>query len=169
MSKKPYQPEYTDLRSITRHSDRCQTVVILEERYRLKRMKWLELGQCSLSTNDRTGITELSSYMLDATDFEEDSAYAIKLPLIGLRLEHVFYHQSSFTAWVSMEDGEDDFKVPRPGYNPMEHEHAHECEDCEKKHIIVPEGFYVPPFDEELFEAVKGHRVEILLGTKLED
>lgn len=170
MPKKTYKPEFTDLRSITRDSDRCLTVVYLLDSYGVDRMKWLEFGQAMLSsTHTHLKTTTLSAYMLDATDFEEDSAYALTLPIIGLAFEHLSYHTSIFHGWVAPDAGDDgdgfsEFRVPRPGYNPMEHEDAKTCTRCEKHHIIVPEDFYVPPFDAELYEAVRGHRVEIRIG-----
>jgi hypothetical protein len=41
----------------------------------------------------------------------------------------------------------------------MEHPNAVTCENCEDPHIIVPLGFYV-----ELYEAVRGKKVEIPIG-----
>jgi hypothetical protein len=170
MPKQVYQPEFTDLTSITRRSDRCVTAVAIFDKYCMHGMNWLRFGQANIATHDRKQTTTLTSYMLNATDFEEDSAYAICLPLIGFHFEYIAYHHVIFGAWVAPDAGPDkdgsfaDFHVPRPGYNPMEHEDAEECSICEKPHIIVPEGYYVPPFDAELYEAVRGKRVEIRIG-----
>lgn len=170
MGKKLYQPEYTDLRSVTRYSDQCETTVYLFDKMGVDSFKWLHFGQANLDSHDRKKTHTLKAYLAGATDFEHDSAHALQLPLIGLTFEHLFYHRVCFLAWIAPDAGPDpdgrwaDFHVPRPGYDPRKHEDAEECTVCETKHIVVPEGFYLPPFDNELYQAVKGRRVEVRIG-----
>lgn len=164
---KPYKPEETDLRAITRRSDTCVTTVGLRLSWEERNFRWLVLGEAHLSSREggNKGWT-LKAYLTSGvTDFEHDSAYALQLPLIGVQLDSVYYHSSHIVGWVSPEDASD-FRVPRPGYNPMEHEDAVKCDGdrCGGPHVIVPENHYCPPFDRELFEAVKGKRVEIHIG-----
>jgi len=80
----------------------------------------------------------------------------------------------SFNAWVDPDIGmESDFRVPRPGYNPMEHPNATRCEEpgrCGGPHVIVPENMYAgAPFDAELYKAVRGRRVEVQIGPAYPD
>lgn len=166
----------TDLRSITRHSDRCLTVVNVQlvNWDSRTRVEWLVCGQASIQkpSNPDLGQYTLKAYLpAGVTDFEHDSAYAFQLPLIGIELVSVDYSQTTLRAWVDPE-GSEDFRVPRPGYNPMElpgaktcklKVHGHQC--YKNPHKMVPEGYFAgPPPDEELFEAVRGKRVEILFS-----
>jgi hypothetical protein len=99
---------------------------------------------------------------MDATDFEHDSAYALSLPLIGLEFQGVHYHQTQIRAWVGVNP--EHFHVPLPGYDPTKHPKAVVCTNCPKKHPIVPEGFYFPPFERELFKKIRGREVLIKVG-----
>jgi hypothetical protein len=162
--------EENDLRSITRESERCLTVVTLHLNWE-KRVTWLKLGQVQLrhQRDSHDGRWRLEAYLpAGVTDFEHDSAYLIKLPLIGVVFEGIDYHQTKLIAWVDSSEPRD-FHVPLPGYNPMEHPKAFVCDEkdggyrCKTPHKIIPEDLYVPPFNRELFDAVKGKKVEILV------
>jgi len=171
MAKKRYEPELTDLKAITRNSDRCLTRIFISDKYGMNQREWLRFGQCQMDDHDRKKTTTIKAYLLNATDFEHDSAYALQLPVVGLYFDSLFYHTVTFGAWVAPDAGPDkdgrwaSFHVPRPGYDPQQHEESKECSDCHcDRHIIVPEEFYVPPFDNELYQAVRGCRVEIRVG-----
>ena len=114
---------------------------------------------------------------LGVTDFEHDSAWALRLPLIGLTWDGllVHYHTAHLLAWVDPDDL-DGFNVPGPGYDPAKLPGAHKCKDkqCLKNdptgHIIVPEGNYVPPTNPVLYRQVRGKMLEITIGpTPKED
>jgi len=92
------------------------------------------------------------------------------------------HHQFHFQGFVDPSAGEGrhpTFHVPLPGYDPTKHPEAETCNGIydgkknwckwgdKKKHVIIPEGFYVPPFEPELFKLVAGQRVEIVLGRSL--
>ena len=47
----------------------------------------------------------------------------------------------------------------------MENEKSYVCQDCEDPHIILPEGVYLPPNNDELYEMVRGRKVLIIIGT----
>jgi len=172
MAKKKYQPEFTDLTAITRNADRQRTVVILEDPHRDNRMKWLEFGECRLRRIEGREHAEYELHaflMRGVTDGEHDSACAVNLPLIGVEFRGIEYQQATITAFVSLEGGEPypNFRVPRPGYNPMEQEDAAPCDSKHCKddpHIIVSDRFYMPDFDPELYAAVAGRRVRISIG-----
>lgn len=159
----------TDLRSITRSSDKIVTVIELVDRYDRRRHTWILCGSVNLRTNDRRpGDVELTCYLTaGVTDFEHDSAYAFQLPLIGWTFDSIYYSAVSFTAWVHPEiDRMLGFRVPGPGYNPMEDDDIYECKDgscAEDPHLMVPEGLYIAPHNPELYEKVKGKKVRITI------
>lgn len=168
----------TDLRDITRESDLCETIVRLSldwnrDSVRRPEIDWLKFGQAQLCRQKESsfeGCWRLEAYLKEGvTDFEHDSAKALSLPLVGVQLAPIGidYHRTHLIAWVdSSQDDYENFHVPRPGYNPMAHPKAYICESehCEAPHPIVPEGFYIPPFDVELFNFVRGKKVEIIVG-----
>lgn len=174
---KPSIIEEADFREITRYSELCLTVVHIQLGEDVDpRTKWLVCGQSRLiPQRDRPdGTWRLEAYLpVGVTDFEHDSAYAFKLPLIGVQFDSVNYHHTQVTAWVdSNADGYfKDFAVPRSGYNPMKLPGAELCDlkdhgyTCYKKpHMIVPEKHFVPPFDPELYEVVKGKKVMVVFS-----
>lgn len=161
--------EYTNLNDITRNSDVAITLVTIQPDYRKFReaFRWLEFGEAELRNDER--ICWLDARLTaGVTDFEHDSAHALRLPLIGLTFQHLWYQNAYFKAWVNPNDP-DGFRVPRAGYNPMKLPDAYTCESdyCkEEPHIVVPEGYYCPPYDEELYEAVRGAELEIIIGLR---
>lgn len=164
--------QLTDLTKLSRRPSRCSTTVEFVEGN--NRRPWLVFGEGHLrQRNDRhDGRWWVHAYLGNATDFEHDTASLLRLPLIGVNIDGVSYHETKLTAWV--DPGEDptgdfsDFHVPRPGYNPLKHKDTVKCTTCKGRdqHVIVPEGFYVPPFDADLYQAVKGRRVQITFGVK---
>ncbi len=166
-----------DFRSITRRSDICLTQVIVRLDFETK-VEWLTLGESRVRSRRDTkdGNWRLDAYLpIGVTDFEHDSAYALQLPLIGLQFDHVYYHRTYLTGWVDPDcnDGRE-FRVPGPGYDPMSHPEAVECRAATCKsnkpfpHMIVPQNFYVPPFNLDLYKIVKGKQVEIRIGPIFE-
>lgn len=165
--------EKVDLRGITRDSDTQRTTVYLGDRYGRNENEWIICGSARLRFHDNKKQWMLAAYLNGgATDFEHDSAYALQLPLIGVIFNGCEYNHVDLTAWVDPDavDGSwTDFHVPTSSdYNPMKHEDAMTCtehESCkEEPHIIVPEGFYVPPYDRDLYKKVFGKRVMIRIG-----
>lgn len=173
-------PLETELRGICRNSVNRWVSVKLRSRRSCSATPWLWLGESSLlRPGNGTGhVWWLKSYLGPRaglpegvpTDREHDSAYACRLPLIGVEMESIQYHHTVVVAWID-PDNPEDFRVPLPGYDPRTHPEAVLCEDpdCLKMpteegggpHIIVPEGFYCPPFHDDLYRAVRGQRVEI--------
>jgi hypothetical protein len=164
--------ELNDLRGISRRAEACLTTVriFLDPGDDRNGMDWILCGSSDLhTTRDRpTGKWILSARMTEGvTDVEHDSAYVFKLPLVGLTFTDVYYHTSRFSAWVDPNVGEwlPDFRVPLPGYDPTKHPEAFICTDCKESHVIVPEGFYVPKFEANLYKLVAGKQVEISIGA----
>lgn len=173
----------TDLLSISRGTDKCRSYVSLEWDWET-RVTWLKFGEATLRKKGEKhdGRWDLEARMgLGATDFEHDTAYALRLPLVGVEFEWADHHQFRFRAFVDAtmdpKPTRNGFHVPLPGYNPTKHPDAKMCSgkyDGKKSwckwgdgeaHVIIPEGFYVPPFNAELYKLVSGKRVELILGT----
>ena len=164
--------QLTDLRNITRDSDTLRTEVTVLIDWET-RIKWLVFGECNLRKMERQQRLEnwwLSAYLKEgATDFEHDSGYALRLPLIAVTFGSIYNHRLRVSAVIDPQDAHDDFHVPLPGYNPLAHEDTALCPDCkERPHLIVPEGLYVPPFEDDLFALVAGKEVEIYIGQPYE-
>ncbi len=169
--------ELTDLRSITRNSKHCRTTVTIQPVSwdSSHRIKWLVFGEMQLQHMEKTEEWTLAARMTSGiTDFEHDSAHAFKLPLVGLVFEsYIDYSNVVMNAWIH-PDSDDRFRVPRPGYDPTKLRDARLCSgkpgECKfpgKAHMIVPEGCYAgPPHDLELYNRVRGKRVEIRLSPK---
>lgn len=159
----------TDLLSISRASDRCRTSVSIRIDWDWQ-VQWLLFGACNiLALRDGRQHYLEGRAVAGLTDFEHDAVVLVRLPLIGLMFDKLMVHghTTHLVGWVASSDEEADFRVPRPGYDPANHKDAFTCEDqrCAKEpHRIVPEGSYIPRFDRELYEAVKGREVEILIG-----
>lgn len=156
-----------DIRAITRRSDSCLTTVTVHLDWQT-RLRWLVFGEAQIQRLKRNFL--LKAYLpAGVTDFEHDSAYALRLPLVGLELDDLLvnYQQTHLVAFVDPSEPKD-FRVPRAGYDPLKMDGTVTCShgECKKSpHLIVPEGHYAgPPFDRELYEAVRGKRVEIVAG-----
>lgn len=168
----------TDLLHISRGTDKCRSHVLLEWDWET-RIIWLTFGEASLRTGDRRdGRWNLEARMgHGATDFEHDTAFALRLPLIGVEFEWADHHTFRFHGYVdpSLDPNFPNFHVPSPGYDPTKHANAERCsggKDCKwggAEHIIVPEGLYVPPFNPHLYKLVAGKRVDIVLGKAPDD
>lgn len=160
-----------DLRSITRDVDRVITTVELTDLLELNRVPWLTLGSASLRRLDRGGW-QFQAHMRDGvTDIEHDSALAVRFPLVGVRLDSVYDGVLRATGYIPA--GSNDFHVPRPGYNPIDNppDGANwcKCEPHRPPHLMLPEGFYVPPEDQETYRLVCGMRVQITMGPQMEE
>jgi hypothetical protein len=162
--------EPVDLRAITRNSDKIITRIYVCDSFHTRQQRWITLGECKLMRPvERSPMRWLlAAYLTDGvTDFEHDSAYALRLPLLALHFDMWEMGQAWFYAIIDPNDP-DEFHVPPPGYNPMEHKEARLCKEghCKKEpHIIVPEDFYTPPHDAKLYRKVACRPVLITIGV----
>jgi hypothetical protein len=145
-----------DFRKLSRCSDRVLTTISLYTDY--ERSPWIKLGEIQLREQDNRhrGAWTLSAYLLNATDFEHDSAYLLKMELVGVTFTAVEYGQTRFEGFI------------RPDYNPLRLKGTTQCKRCRrggKTHPMVPEGHYVPPINTELFNIVRGRRIEVVTGV----
>ncbi|NIT79617.1 MAG: hypothetical protein GWN58_33205 [Anaerolineae bacterium] len=165
---------YADLRDISRGADKCLTTVTIrmgEWWDRATDQPWLKFGMADIRHFGDTDFPwwRLAAYLKSgATDFEHDSAFALRLPLATLDYTFTMNHGSRFLGIVH-PDMADEFHVPLAGYSPLEK--ANLCPHCKETeaHLMVPEGNYVPPFEAELWEAVRGRPVVIHLGRVEDD
>ena len=162
--------DLVDLRAITRNSDKLTTRIYLCDEFHTGQRLWMTLGECKLMRPiERSPMRWwLAAYLTGgATDFEHDSAYALRLPLLALHFDMWEMGQAWFYAIIDPNDA-DAFRVPPPGYNPMGHKESYTCEEghCKKEpHIVVPEGLYVPPHDPKLYSKVACRPVLITIGV----
>jgi len=164
-------PPAMDFRALSRNSKKIRTSIVLWSDY--AQSEWIQLGEIMFRENgDRNsrGTWLLGAYLSNATDFEHDAAWLFKMELIGVRFTSCEYGQTSFEGWIKPDNSED-FRVPSPDYNPLKHKDATKCggtakEYCKRgePHVIVPEGFYIPPENPELFNIVRGRRIEVTTG-----
>lgn len=162
--------QFTDLRDVSDHTDRCVTTVFIADNEEepdddRPRKKWLVFGSC----NVRLDISpmRLEGYLKgNVTDPEHDAALVLRLPLIGVKLHMIHGHATVLEAWVAPRSV-DEFHVPWPGYDPVKREDTQMCdyERCEEPHPIVDWDYYVPPTEKELYEYVAGRKVMIRIGT----
>lgn len=152
-------PPTMDLRALCRSSDRCIAVVRLMVDSDRK-VDWLVLGAITISAF--TNIHFLEARMVDTTDISHSAAPVLRLPLIGLHLSSlpVQNHVTRLEAWID-PNAPEDFRVPRPGYDPRTTPGTFTCTDCEHPHPILPDGRYLPDFDPDLYGLVRGKKVEI--------
>lgn len=165
-------PELTDLRSITRDTDKVVTRVCLERSvYNDKRIDWLVFGSMNLRYFDRSHLQpywQLGARMdKGVTDFEHDTAWALRFAIIGLHYHGCEYHHR-WSGYVEMHDPEE-FNVPLPGYDPANLPDATDCDEescleAEGHHRIVPENHYIPPHDRALWKMVRGRPIAITSG-----
>jgi hypothetical protein len=153
-----------DLRSVTRDSDKTECRILLQDHPRHPASPWIILGQVLIRL-DRHLPLLMARAKAGVTDFEHDSAYVLRIPLIGVKLLEVD-HEVELEAYIHPgKEGRDDFLVPVDGYDPEKLEGATICEECEEKHVIVPEGYYAgPPFNQDLHEELRGRRIIIRIG-----
>ena len=157
---------FRDLRPICRDPDTHRCVVYLVGRYGGNREAFLRLGQVNLRTQDNARSQELTARMADGTtDFEHSSAYVMWLPLIGTGLDLLNNGLVWLSAWINPDvTAGDDFLVPAADYDPRKHPGTKMCEHCDEPHLIVPENFFTPEANLELFDELRGRRVEIVIG-----
>jgi hypothetical protein len=158
---------FLDLRPITRQPDRFLTTVKLyHDHFRGK--EWIIMGQARLVRQERgwssgPGRWAFDAYLPeDVTDFEHDSAFAIRMSLVGVEFKSTYNGYTEVVAIIDPVDF-DGFNVPPVGYNPMKS--GHQRDRCKESHIIVPEDGYVPKHNADLFKLARGRFVEITFGV----
>lgn len=159
-------PPVLDLRPATSST---LTTVIVHADYRGH--AWIHAGEIELTgqawSQGSPGFWTLEIKRHGATDFDHDTAIALRLGLVGVS----FHMAHGGRLWLDGFVAGDDpgmFRVPEPGWNQLEN--AVKCmhENCRSKgmqHLVVEEGRYIPPPNPKLFERLRGLRVEIVTGA----
>ena len=160
--------ELTDLRSITRNSDRGRGVVLLHS-YRASDAKtWLVFGEGNVRQShwrDFQTHTLTARMTVGVRDREGDSAYALQLTLIGLSSPEIIDGITLMRGWIDPNESAE-FRVPRPGYDPTKMPETRVIGPRDAvPTIVVPDQYWLPPFDLALFKAVRGRPVELRFGT----
>jgi hypothetical protein len=167
--------EELDFREISRGSRTHYTDVYLrvpfhcQEKVGATSVRWLRLGKVDLrrdTTVRGPQQFELRAYLAKgATDFEHDSASVVRLSLLAVEISIISDGVLRINACIDPQ-AVDRFFVPNPEYNPLEHPDTIICDSeyCDG-HPIVPENFYIPDPNPELFKKVRGCAVEIVIGT----
>lgn len=154
--------DFMDLTKLSRGSDKVLTAVTMNNR------EWLRLGAIRLQRVRDSGEWELSSYLLNATDFEHDSAFILRMHLIGVEYGVLEYGALRFTGWVKPDD--DTFRVPTVDYDPLISSKPCDHDQCLKDpHLLVREKCYLPPPNPDLLHQVIGTRLDVWTGLKPND
>ncbi len=154
-----------DLRPFTRDSKKIDTRIFLKGHdYESKQFLWIHVGAVEIRRSPEQG--EVEQYILRAhrlvgyTDFEHDSAKALTIPMIGVKLATGFSGCVRLIGWIDFNpERANDLRIFNP--NALDKE-ASTCKDCEKPHPIVQ---YVPSPDPVLFNKIRGMQVEIFIGA----
>ena len=156
--------EELDLRGVTSGGLEC--LIELSDGYG-RRKPWIKCWSLAIRgpSGDRNLWWDAES-KLEVYDFEHDLCKAFTLPLLGVTFKGSYWSRILFAAAID-PTRPDSFRVPAPGYDPGK-THGKPCETCsgEEPHLMVPEGFYLPDHDPELFAAVVGSQVEINLFAR---
>ena len=167
MSERPW-PAEIDLRGISRDAKHVETRIYLHDgSWRASEKKlWIRVGSVEIRRHDEGERWSLVAYHTNATDFEHDSVYILRLPLIGLAFEMSTEIMSFLHAWVDPNIS-DWFNVPQVGYDPLKWAAAKPpttCMACKPKHPVVADGLYLPSFNKTTYHLTMGRRVSIELS-----
>ena len=126
---------------------------------------WIKTSNVLMREVGRMGddLWFVESFIDGATDNTHDQAKAFRIPVIGLEFKHKSIGMMRFTAWVeSNRDALGDleeFHVPDPDHDFFEE--ISFCDRCQEKHSFTR---YLPKPDQNLYEKVKGKKLEIRIG-----
>jgi hypothetical protein len=154
-----------DLKNISRSIDKIVTEITIGRDYDRQEQVKISLGEISLTEGDNRsrGQWSLRAYWDGGmTDPEHDSAYILWLPLVGLQLDMIHYGQTILKGFVGGGDSSD-FRVPGPDFKIKRLEAAEKCTQCrgKDKHLMLPEGLWLPEENPELLSKLAGRVVEI--------
>jgi hypothetical protein len=157
-----------DLKSVTRDSDLVVTDIKIYTGDYSKGsgfQDWISCGSVDLRAP-----TGPSPWMLNArakegiTDFEHDSAYIFRIPVVGVELSFISNGYTYLKGYIGGDV--DDLRVPmETGYDPLKLKGTKTCKSCKKPHPIVEEGFWAgPKCTHKDWLALVSRRIEICFG-----
>lgn len=153
-----------------RRDDRRELLTLITVHADYKGHAWIHTGDVDIVKHSGSG--QRGSWTLDAknygaTDFDHDMAILFRIKLTGVAFSLASGGRLWIDAFIAGDDP-DAFRVPLPGWNQLKG--ATKCThgDCRTKdarHLVVDEGRYIPPPNPELFDMLRGLRIEIVTGV----
>lgn len=159
-------PPLLDFSATAADSNWYYTSIAIQMGY--EQSEWMRLGSFQLVPRDSRhfrGIWLFEALLADATDYDHSPARLIRMELTGVNMHMHLYGVTHIDGFIHGDV--ENFRVPEADYDPRFHPEATHCKEksC-SKHVIVPEGFYVPPVNEALHKVVAGRRIDIRTGAK---
>lgn len=162
-----------DLTAISRTSDLLFTQITFEDfdlkealSYEKDGVKhqgvWLKFGECCLSNEGRSCYIGGRIHN-DIRDFEHDTPYVVRINLVGLQYLFTDHHISHFEAHITPNP--EDIHIYPEGFDPKAVEGSWECDRCDNKHLMLPDGYFTAP-QYELAHVVAGKRISIAFGPR---
>jgi len=154
-----------DLRKFSRGASKIETVIRVGHSWDMA--EWIKCGEIKLWRPDRPeNPWILSSYFLNVTDWEHDSAHIFSFPIVGVSLLSVSYGYTTITGYIAGDQKSlEDFRVPDRDFRvPLEN-----CKYCkgEEAHKVAKDSnFYLPKANEPLYELLRGLPIEITSGIR---
>ncbi len=148
-----------NLTKLSRNSKTTQTIIEVQNPVTYTWETFIQCGQIDVHYNERMNYWVVSSYLLDAVDFEYDAAKLFAFPVVGLHLDFISNGYACYDAFIDGSDFQS-FRVPPEDYDPLK---------GAKKVMgktVVDEGFYTPKHNEELFQKLRGRRMRIRTGPR---
>ena len=173
-----------DMRKYTRDAKTTETNISIVMDY--QQWPWIKAGTCQLSSrkSDHRPVWDFGARLLNATDFEHDSAYAFKIALIGVEFEMLHGGTFWFHGWIDAADPTDFCMYP-PGVDPYADAAPCKARECKTSPHRIVERFAPPsaslikesgrlPGDvatQQLWERVRGQLIKIVItrGPATED
>ena len=148
-----------DLRGLTKPASLTIVKLFPSSWNETQAFDWILAGEVNLNLNRRDA--SLDCRLDRCRDREHSAAFAFDLPLIGVTVKGVGRGIVTFEAWVD-PNHEHAFYVPSPGWDPRKD--AKPCPDrgCEEEPHFITD--FLPPPNPELYQKVKGKKVEISIG-----
>ena len=154
IQKRPSWLPLIDLRAVTRDSEHVETVISV--RWQGVFFPWLRLG--SLTRTEDTWLG--AHYGHGVTDEEHHGAYAVRIDVRGLALEHCHGGVWQFGAWIAgAAEAFDSLRVPDVSMlSVSEIPTRRLCESCETPHLIAT---FNPSPECKLWGQIRGCRIRI--------
>jgi hypothetical protein len=130
---------------------------------------WIETGNLKISSSGEGSLLRrtVESQLDSVCDPEHDPCKAFSFSVIGLQF---VFSMSATMLFEGVIDPTRAFCVPGPDYDPAK-THGEPCSHCkgDEAHLLVPDGFYMPPKNPELFRQMAGKTIEIWIYSYKEE
>lgn len=159
------RPEVLNLR----RDDHKELLTIITVHADYRGHAWIHAGDVDITEHgrsDQRGSWMIQAKNYGATDFDHDAAILFRFGLAGVAFRMASDGRLWIDAFIAGDDP-DAFRVPLPGWNQLEGAtkcRHQRCRAKDAKHLVVDEDRYIPPPNPELFDMLRGLRVEIVTG-----